>query len=63
MAELVRTRMLVSAEISVTVAEYFAGATRAVDAVFGLIDECGRQLAGDGWSGQSGRPAGYAHSF
>lgn len=63
MADLVRSRMLVSSEISVTAPEYFAGATLAVDAVFGLIAECGRHLAGDGLAGQAGRPAGYAPSF
>jgi len=63
MARLVRTRMLVSSGISVTVQEYFEVATLAVDAVFGLIAEHGRQLADDGLNGPAGRPAGYAPSF
>lgn len=63
MARLVRTRMLVSSGINVTVQEYFDVATLAVDAVFGLIAEHGRQLAEDGLSGPAGRPAGYAPSF
>lgn len=63
MARLVRTRMLVSSGINVTVQEYFDVATLAVDAVFGLIAEHGRQLADDGLNGPPGRPAGYAPSF
>lgn len=63
MARLVRTRMLVSSGINVTVQEYFEVATLAVDAVFGLIAEHGRQLADDGLNGPAGRVAGYAPSF
>ncbi|WP_265949735.1 nitrate- and nitrite sensing domain-containing protein [Dechloromonas sp. A34] len=63
MARLVRTRMLVSSGINVSVQEYFDVASLAVDAVFGLIAEHGRQLADDGLNGLPGRPAGYAPSF
>lgn len=63
MARLVRTRMLVSSGVNVTVQEYFDVATLAVDAVFGLIAEHGRQLAEDGLNGPPGRVAGYAPSF
>ena len=63
MARLVRTRMLVSSGINVTVQEYFEVATRAVDAVFDSIAENGRQLAGDGLHRPTGAAPGYAHAF
>lgn len=63
MARLVRTRMLVSSGINVTVQEYFDGATLAVDAVFGWIAESGRELADGGLNGSGEARIGHAHSF
>lgn len=62
-ARLVRTRMLVSSGINVTVQEYFEVATRAVDAVFASIAENGKQLAGDGLNRPAGAAPGYAHAL
>lgn len=64
MARMVRTRMLVSSGINVTVQEYFSVATQAIDGVFEWIGETGRQLSSDGLSdsGASGL-AHYAHSI
>lgn len=63
MACLVRTRMLVSSGINVTVQEYFEVATRAVDAIFDSIAENGRQLADDGLNRSAVTAPGYAHAF
>lgn len=60
MAGLVRTRMLLGSGVDVTVQEYFAVATQAVDAVFELIAEYGEQLAGAGSGRQALRQGGHA---
>lgn len=60
MAGLVRTRMLLGAGVDVTVQEYFAVATQAVDAVFELIADYGEQLAGAGLGRRAVRQGGQA---
>lgn len=45
MARVVRTQMLLSSGITVSAEEYFQIATRAVDAVFGWIERCGRVVS------------------
>ena len=63
MARLVRTRMLVSSGVNVTVQEYFEVATRAVDAVFEAIADNGRQLAGAGLQRPAGGVPGHAYAI
>lgn len=63
MAQLVRTRMLVSSAVDVTAQEYFAVATQAVDAVFSLIAESGQQLADAGRHGPAASSPGHALAF
>jgi hypothetical protein len=52
--------MLLGSGVDVTVQEYFAVATQAVDAVFELIAEYGEQLAGAGSGRQALRQGGHA---
>lgn len=51
MAALVRTRMLGAAGVEIDAQEYFADATRAVDAVFAWISADGKRLSGGGMAG------------
>lgn len=43
----IRTHMLGSQEVGVSAEEYFAEATRAIDAVFAWVRECGQMLEGE----------------
>lgn len=43
----IRTHMLGSQEVGVSAEEYFAEATRAIDAIFAWVRECGQMLEGE----------------
>lgn len=62
MARLVRTRMLVSAGVSVSADEYFATATQAVDAVFAWIADTGERLGEQFTAAAGGRPEVHAYA-